>query len=146
MQKNILLKRMEEKQAAISSVSKQRAGLKQKMSNAEDAFGIEVDDGSEKPKSKMSRNKRDSKFGFGGKKNNKRAKSNDTASFLEGRFNINQNKALPKHMQVGRHPPRRGFSLRLAHWCPPAARVGFFVCFAAQQRGPPPVLHTHPLY
>lgn len=100
IQQQILLKRAKDKSSAISDASKGRKGLKQAIANRDDGFDVEVDTGGDgepaSKRSKMTRGKRDSKFGFGGAKNNKRGKRNDSNSYNQStgkgdRFNVKRN-------------------------------------------------------
>jgi len=97
IQQQILLKRAKDKSTAISDASKGRKGLKQALANRDDGFDVEVDTPAQDEKrSKMSRGKRDSKFGFGGAKNNKRGKRNSSDSYNQSSrkgdsFNVKKN-------------------------------------------------------
>lgn len=98
IQQQILLKRAKDKSTAISDASKGRKGLKQALANRDDGFDIEVDDGGAEDSkgSKMSRGKRNSKFGFGGAKNNKRGKRNSSDTYNQSsrkgdHFNVKKN-------------------------------------------------------
>mmetsp|Transcript_7069 Transcript_7069/g.18122 ORF Transcript_7069/g.18122 Transcript_7069/m.18122 type:complete len:305 (-) Transcript_7069:98-1012(-) len=106
IQQEVLAKRQQAKREAIAGANKLRTGLKQKVANAAADFAVEAlpDDGDRGPKRGASKKRaaRDAKFGYGGKSNNSRSKRNDSASYMEGRFSVAKNKALPRGITAGK--------------------------------------------
>jgi rRNA-processing protein EBP2 len=109
IQQQILLKRSKAKSEAMADVTKGRKGLKQALANKDDGFDVEI--GDDQPASKRQKtggNKaaKDAKFGFGGKKNNSRGRSNNSDSYNQqtgkgDRFNVSKNKAPFKNKGMG---------------------------------------------